>query len=144
MSTMFSTLANRPRERAEPADGTAAIERPQFSAAGLVLPLSRHYSPAMIACRSSSILRFAAVAIAGTNMLVGTAFAQDSSTSSQKGALPGVTSDYRIAEPAPQPEPDDAVPSSGNGTSKIGDTDVRISGSITIDVATGGIRPSSR
>ncbi|ESX82449.1 hypothetical protein NKJ09_01725 [Mesorhizobium sp. M0189] len=98
----------------------------------------------MIANRPSSLLCVAVATVAGTNMLVGMALAQDNSTSSQRGALPGVTSDYRIAEPAPQPEPDDAVPSSGNGTFKIGDTEVRISGSITIDVATGGIRPPSR
>ncbi|WP_353019193.1 hypothetical protein [Mesorhizobium sp. M0800] len=115
-----------------------------FSAIGLVLTLSRHYSPAMTASRSSSLLCLAIATVAGTNMLVGMALAQDNSTSSQKGALPGVTSDYRIAEPAPRPEPDDVAPGSGNGTFKIGDTDVRISGSITIDVATGGIRPSSR
>jgi hypothetical protein len=52
-----------------------------------------------------------------------------------------VTSDYRIAKPTPQPEPDDALPAGENGTFKIGNTDVRISGSITVDMATGGIRP---
>ncbi|MER9128274.1 hypothetical protein [Mesorhizobium sp. M0768] len=98
----------------------------------------------MIANRLSSVLCLAVATVAGTNILVGMALAQDNSTSSQKGALPGVTSDYRIPEPAPQPEPDDVAPGNGNGTFKIGDTDVRISGSITIDVATGGIRPSSR
>ncbi|MER8731427.1 hypothetical protein NKI41_10605 [Mesorhizobium sp. M0601] len=98
----------------------------------------------MTASRSSSLLCLAIATVAGTNMLVGMALAQDNSTSSQKRALPGVTSDYRIAEPAPRPEPDDMALGSGNGTFKIGDTDVRISGSITIDVATGGIRPSSR
>ncbi|PBB37949.1 MULTISPECIES: hypothetical protein [unclassified Mesorhizobium] len=82
-------------------------------------------------------LGFAVVAVAGV-LAVGTAaFADDNST--QK--LPGVSSDYRIAKPAPQPEPDDALPAGSNGTFKIGDTDVRISGSITIDMATGGIRP---
>lgn len=80
--------------------------------------------------------------VAGTVMLAGTAFADDSPA--HKGALPGVTSDYRIARPAPRPEPDDALPASGNGQFKIGDTDVRISGSIIIDVGTGGIKPSSR
>jgi hypothetical protein len=77
------------------------------------------------------------IAIAVTAATLSAAFAGDSTTSSPKGALPGVTSDYRIAKPAPQPEPDDALPASGNGTFKIGDTDVRISGSITIDVGAG-------
>lgn len=131
---------NEPGRRTEP----RRLAARNFSAIDLVLPPSRHYSPAMTASRSSSLLCLAIATVAGTNMLMGMAFAQDNSTPSQKGALPGVTSDYRIAEPAPQPEPDDAVPSSGNGTFKIGDTDVRISGSITIDVATGGIRPPSR
>ncbi len=77
------------------------------------------------------------IAIAVTAATSSAALAGDSTTSSPKGALPGVTSDYRIAKPAPQPEPDDALPASGNGTFKIGDTDVRISGSITIDVGAG-------
>ncbi|MET3592506.1 hypothetical protein ABID26_001894 [Mesorhizobium shonense] len=74
----------------------------------------------------------AAAALAST-LMAGAAFANDSSA--QK--LPGVSGDYRIAKP----EPDDAQPAGSNGTFKIGDTDVRISGSITIDMATGGIRP---
>ncbi|CDX19674.1 conserved exported hypothetical protein [Mesorhizobium sp. ORS 3324] len=89
----------------------------------------------MIRYRSLTYLGFAALAgvlAAGT-----AAFADDDSA--QK--LPGVSGDYRIAKPAPQPEPDDAQLAGNNGTFKIGDTDVRISGSITIDMATGGIRP---
>lgn len=78
----------------------------------------------------------AAVALAVALIASNTAFADDGST--QK--LPGVSGDYRIAKPAPQPEPDDAQPADSNGTFKIGDTDVRISGSITIDMATGGTR----
>ena len=85
------------------------------------------------------VIAVAALAIAG--LIGGAALAEDSSPWAQKGALPGVSGDYRIAKPAPQPEPDDAFPSNGNGTFKIGDTDVRISGSITVDVATGGIKP---
>lgn len=54
--------------------------------------------------------------------------------------LPGVTGDYRIAKPAPQPEPDDALPAGSDGTFRIGNTDVKIGGSITIDMATGGTR----
>lgn len=72
----------------------------------------------------------------------GMAVAADSKTGT--GALPGVTSDYRIAKPAPQPEPDDALPAGENGTFKIGNTDVRISGTITVDVGTGGIKPPRR
>ncbi|WP_375162695.1 hypothetical protein [Mesorhizobium sp. Mes31] len=72
-------------------------------------------------------------------MTCGTAFAEDSSASPRQGALPGVTSDYHIAKPAPEPEPDNALPSNGNGQFKIGDTDVRISGSITIDMGAGAI-----
>lgn len=81
---------------------------------------------------------------AATAMTCGTAFAGDGSAPAQNGALPGVTGDYRIVKPAPAPEPDDALPSNGNGQFKIGNTDVRISGSITVDVSAGGIRPPSR
>ncbi|WP_292513865.1 hypothetical protein [Mesorhizobium sp.] len=73
-------------------------------------------------------------------VMSGAAFAEDSSTPSQNGTLPGVTNDFRIATPAP--EPDDAVPS--NGQFKIGDTDVRISGSITFDVGAGAIKAPRR
>ena len=82
------------------------------------------------------------VGVAIAAMTSGTAFAEDNSTPSQKGTLPGVASDYRIARPAP--EPDDAVPSSGNGQFRIGDTDVRISGSITFDVGVGAIKAPRR
>ncbi|QKD03715.1 hypothetical protein [Mesorhizobium loti] len=88
---------------------------------------------------SRSLIAAAVIAIAG--LASGTALGEDASSSAQKGALPGVTGDYRIAKPAPVPEPDDAFPSDGNGTFKIGNTDLRISGSITIDAATGGFKP---
>jgi len=81
----------------------------------------------------------AAVAVALASLVSGTAFAGDNSAPTPKGALPGVTGDYRIAKPAPVPEPDDAFPSNGNGQFKIGDTDVRISGSIIVDVGAGSI-----
>ena len=77
-----------------------------------------------------------ALAIVGSLMAGTTAFADDSST--QK--LPGVSGDYRIAKPAPLPEPDDALPASSDGSFKIGDTNVRIGGSITVDMGTGGTR----
>ncbi|MER9294104.1 hypothetical protein [Mesorhizobium sp. M0239] len=79
----------------------------------------------------------AVIALAIGGLTSGAALAEDSSPSTQKGALPGVTGDYRIAKPAP--ESDDAFP--GNGQFKIGDTDVRISGSITVDVGAGSIGP---
>ena len=77
-----------------------------------------------------------ALAAVGTFLAGTAAFADDNST--QK--LPGVTGDYRIAKPAPQPEPDDALPAGSDGSFKIGDTDVRIGGSITVDMGTGGTR----
>ncbi|MFD1986761.1 hypothetical protein ACFSOZ_30470 [Mesorhizobium newzealandense] len=83
----------------------------------------------------------AVIAVAVAGLMSGTAFADDRSPTAQKGALPGVTGDYRIAKPAPEPEPDDAFPSNGNGQFKIGNTDVRISGSITVDVGAGAIKP---
>ncbi|RUU71134.1 hypothetical protein EOD03_32775, partial [Mesorhizobium sp. M7A.T.Ca.TU.009.01.1.2] len=52
------------------------------------------------------VIAVAALAIAG--LISGAALADDSSSSTQKSALPGVTGDYRIAKPAP--EPDDALP----------------------------------
>ncbi|TJX74821.1 MAG: hypothetical protein E5W21_04950, partial [Mesorhizobium sp.] len=76
----------------------------------------------------------AAMVLAIVGLVSSSALAEDASTVAQKSALPGVSGDYRIAKPAPVPEPDDAFPSSGNGQFKIGDTDVRISGSITVDV----------
>jgi hypothetical protein len=73
-------------------------------------------------------------------LMTGAALADDSSA--QK--LPGVSGNYRIAKPAPQPEPDDAQPSGSDGSFKIGNTDVRIGGSITIDMATGGVKLPNR
>ncbi|TGP26580.1 MULTISPECIES: hypothetical protein [unclassified Mesorhizobium] len=87
--------------------------------------------------RQSRHLRIALAALAGAMIGSTAAFGEDGSARK----LPGVSGDYRIAKPAPKPEPDDALPAGGNGTFKIGDTDVRISGSITIDMATGSIRP---
>ena len=49
--------------------------------------------------RLSRLVRTVTAAFAGASMLAGSAFADDSST--QIGARPGVTGDYRIAKPAP-------------------------------------------
>ncbi|CDX25967.1 conserved exported hypothetical protein [Mesorhizobium sp. SOD10] len=78
----------------------------------------------------------AVLAALAAALVSGTALADDSSARK----LPGVSDDYRIAKPAPQPEPDDAQPAGGDGSFKIGNTDVRIGGSITIDMATGGMK----
>ncbi|MER9327483.1 hypothetical protein NKJ26_00400 [Mesorhizobium sp. M0152] len=94
----------------------------------------------LLPSRTSHRIAIAMLAIAG--LVSGTARAEDNSP--RKGALPGVSSEYRIARPAPQPESDDAFPSNGDGQFKIGDTDVRISGSITVDVGAGSIKPSNR
>jgi hypothetical protein len=76
------------------------------------------------------------LAVLAGALLPGTsAFADESSA--QK--LPGVSGDYHITRPAPQPEPDD-VPASSDGSFKIGNTGVRIGGSITVDMGTGGTR----
>ncbi|WP_041163828.1 hypothetical protein [Mesorhizobium australicum] len=83
----------------------------------------------------------AAMVLAIVGLVSRSALADEASSSVRKGALPGVTGGYRIAKPAPVPEPDDAFPSSGNGQFKIGNTNVRISGSITVDVGVGGIKP---
>ncbi|RUW97216.1 hypothetical protein EOA30_28405, partial [Mesorhizobium sp. M8A.F.Ca.ET.059.01.1.1] len=76
----------------------------------------------------------AAMVLAIVGLASSPALADDPSPTARNGALPGVKGDYRIAKPAPVAEPDDAFPSSGNGQFKIGDTDVRISGTITVDV----------
>ncbi|WP_408631432.1 hypothetical protein [Mesorhizobium comanense] len=84
-------------------------------------------------------MRITLAALAGAAMAGTAALADDSSSQ-----LPGVSGDYRIAKPAPQPEPDDALPAGNDGSFKIGDTDVRIGGSITIDMATGDSRIPNR
>jgi hypothetical protein len=93
----------------------------------------------MIDSRSSRPLRLAAAALASACLLTGNAFADDTPP---QDTLPGVANDYRIAKPSP--EPDDAMPSNGNGEFKIGDTDVRISGSMTFDVGAGAIKAPRR
>lgn len=103
----------------------------------------RPYSPGMTDTHPPRVSHRAIIAtvLAITGFVSSTAFAENASPSAQKSALPGVSGDYRIAKPAPQPEPDDAFPGNGNGQFKIGDTDVRISGSITVDIGAGAIKP---
>lgn len=59
--------------------------------------------------------------------------------------LPGVSMPEPIVTPIPQPESDDALPAGSNGGYKVGDWDVKISGSVSIDIGTGAAaRPSRR
>jgi hypothetical protein len=113
----------------------------RFDDVGLVPSAARHYNQAMIDILPSRTLHrvIAVLVLAVAGFMSGAAEADDSSPPAQKGALPGVAGDYRIAKPAPAPEPDGAFPSNGNGRFKVGDTDVRISGSITVDVGAGSI-----
>ncbi|PLP58554.1 hypothetical protein CYK37_12755 [Mesorhizobium loti] len=53
--------------------------------------------------------------------------------------LPGVNGGYSIVKPAtPQPEPDNYDPALGRQF-KVGDMDVRISGSVIVDIGAGAI-----
>lgn len=53
--------------------------------------------------------------------------------------LPGVNGGYSIVKPpAPQPEPDGYDPATGRQF-KVGDMDVRISGSVVVDIGAGSI-----
>lgn len=61
------------------------------------------------------------------------AFADQSS-----GVLPGVKGDYSIVAPAPEPMEAPAAPD--DGTFKVGDWDVRISGSVSVEIGTGSSR----
>ncbi|CAM5645273.1 hypothetical protein MAUB1S_11141 [Mycolicibacterium aubagnense] len=82
----------------------------------------------------SSCLAALAVALFST----ATGFAGEAGKQAAK-PLPGVNGGYSIVKPAtPQPEPDDYDPASGRQF-KVGDTDVRISGSVIVDVGAGNL-----
>ena len=53
-------------------------------------------------------------------------------------ALPGVAGNYRIVKPA-APEPDDQAGNAPGGQFRIGNMDVRIGGSVTVDVGAGSL-----
>ncbi|MGE0279256.1 MAG: hypothetical protein AB7P20_01400 [Rhizobiaceae bacterium] len=55
--------------------------------------------------------------------------------------LPGVSGDHRIVKPLP--EPIDGVPQD-NDTIKVGDWDVKISGSVRVDIGVGDLPPPRR
>lgn len=71
------------------------------------------------------------------------ALAGDTGKQVQK-PLPGVNGGYSIVKPAaPQPEPDDYDPATGRQF-KVGNMDVRISGSVTVDIGAGDISTPRR
>lgn len=61
--------------------------------------------------------------------------------SPRQTGLPGVQGDYHIVRP--MPEPDDPDPAAA-GRFRIGDMDVRIGGSITVDIGAGSLPPPRR
>jgi hypothetical protein len=71
------------------------------------------------------------------------AWAEGSSAPQGKGALPGVDGNYRIVKPA-TPEPDDQSSDVSGGQFKIGNMDVRIGGSVTVDIGAGSLPHSHR
>jgi hypothetical protein len=80
----------------------------------------------------------AVLAAASAALCAGSAVAKDASKSPSTD-LPGVETGYTIVKP--QPEPDEPMDQGADGSRfKVGDTDVRISGSITVDVGGGSIR----
>ena len=66
------------------------------------------------------------------------ALADGSATSQNKAALPGVDGNYRIVRPV-APEPDDQPDNVPGSQFKIGNMDVRIGGSVTVDVGAGSV-----
>lgn len=72
-----------------------------------------------------------------------TARADGSGTPRSGSALPGVDGNYRIVKPV-APEPDDPSGSASGSQFKIGNMDVRIGGSVTVDVGAGSLPLSHR
>lgn len=77
------------------------------------------------------MIRFVFAAL--TILLAGPAWADD---------LPGVGEQKQIVQPLP--EPIDEKPAADQDGIKVGDWDVKVSGSIIIDVGVGNIKPPRR
>lgn len=71
------------------------------------------------------------------------AFAGSSPQSPAKTTLPGVGGDYSIVKPLP-PEPDEQENGISGTHFKIGNTEVRIRGSISVDISAGSLPPPRR
>lgn len=59
------------------------------------------------------------------------------------GDLPGVEQPKTIVQPLPEPL-DEQAATTDDGRIKVGDWDVKVSGSITVDVGVGNIKPPKR
>ncbi len=83
--------------------------------------------------QSASLATLTAVLLSASG-----AFAAEAGKQATK-PLPGVSDSYSLVKPAqPQPEPDNYDPASGRQF-KVGDMDVRISGSVIVDVGAGDL-----
>ncbi|WP_315920180.1 hypothetical protein [Mesorhizobium sp. SP-1A] len=71
----------------------------------------------------------------------GVAFAGNSQQPRSSGSLPGVDGSYRIVKPLPEPDEPDAA--TGNRF-RIGNMDVRVSGSVIVDVGAGSLGSPKR
>lgn len=104
------------------------------------MPLPGRRGLAIASCRlyiwrmmPRSMIAAATLAIASPG--AGPALAKDAA---KPPALPGVETGYSIVKPMPEP---DAMtdPGTGGAHFKVGDTEVRISGSIMVDISAGPI-----
>jgi hypothetical protein len=89
---------------------------------------------------TSRLLRFAAVGMV-TCLLTFPASAEQRPTEPASDTLPGVEDGYSIVTPAPEPL---EAPSEGGGyTLKAGNTDIRISGSVSVEIGFGSQPPGN-
>lgn len=81
------------------------------------------------------LIRCAAMGIVAAPLLVFPAHAEQRAAKPASERLPGVENEYSIVKPAPEPL---EAPSEPNGyTFKAGNTDIRISGSVSVEVGFG-------
>lgn len=98
----------------------------------------RYYGMAM----NRRLIVLPQIAAAGCILVMtGAALAKNPANAAPRPTLPGVDGDYRIVRPMPEPaDPDPQAESQF----KIGDMNVRIGGSVTVDVGAGARGRSDR
>lgn len=85
------------------------------------------------------LFRFAAVGTAISSLAASPVLAEQRAAKATPEKLPGVEKEYNIVKPAPEPL---EAPSEANGyTFKAGNTDIRISGSVSVEIGFGNSRP---